>query len=301
MAKWSDPAEKFLLKALGQEGLEALEKFELVKEKTQTVLDHEEIRTALQIVPRTILSMLYHELAPMSDHSNKEIKLPVEPEAVLSVTKMAKDVYSGSIQQRGKIVSKFQHRSLPGVGLIIMTAFELYEQKDIAELSSQPTSSPTIDQIQKIIDERLQLQSMISNLVDKRISQREAMERLISIRLNQMFEEHKKAEEIVADKKEEPVKPEKKLKTFLDKVKNKKPQEIVIKMEKGESFSCPDCGKKIFDQGAFSGCICYGDDRGKAVYLKKTEGGVSIRFSKGWDQENIEMLLDTLKKRNGGG
>lgn len=298
MAKWSDPAERFLLKALGQEGVDELKKFELVKEKTQTVLDHEEIKTALQIVPRTVLSLLYRELAPMEDYSNKEVKLPVDPEATLSVTKLTKDVYSGSIAQKGKIISKFQYRSLPGVGLIIMTAFELYEEKNIAELASQPHSSPSLEQIQSIIDERLRLQSMISDLVDKKISQRDVMEKMVSAKLSQMLEEHGDVE------KEEPKtpvqKPEKKIKTFLDKIKSKKQKEIVIKMEKNETISCPDCGKKIFDQGAFSGCICYGEDRNKAVHLKKNENGVSIRFSKGWDEENISMLLDILKRKNRG-
>ena len=57
--------------------------------------------------------------------------------------------------------------------------------------------------------------------------------------------------------------------------------------------------KNIFDGKAFSGCICLGDDMDRKLFIKKTEDGVKVRFSKGWDKENIEMLLEVLRRKRG--
>ena len=70
-------------------------------------------------------------------------------------------------------------------------------------------------------------------------------------------------------------------------------------MKKNESVQCPDCKEMIFKEGAWSGCICFGDSRNSKVYLTKGEdGNVSVRFSKNWEIENIQMLLDILRGRN---
>lgn len=69
-------------------------------------------------------------------------------------------------------------------------------------------------------------------------------------------------------------------------------------MAKSETVNCPDCGQTIFGQtGGYSGCICYGQDQHRKIWLKKTEDGVQIRFSKGWDPDNISQLLETLRKK----
>ena len=49
----------------------------------------------------------------------------------------------------------------------------------------------------------------------------------------------------------------------------------------------------------FAGCICYGDDMDKKIYMSKSEKGVKVRFGKGWDPENIEMLLEVLRSKRG--
>ena len=84
---------------------------------------------------------------------------------------------------------------------------------------------------------------------------------------------------------------------FLEKAKKK--HEYSVVMAKGEQVHCPDCGKNIFDGKAFSGCICLGDDMERKVFIKKEQDGIKVRFSKGWDEENIEMLLEVLRKKNG--
>jgi hypothetical protein len=116
-----------------------------------------------------------------------------------------------------------------------------------------------------------------------------------------------KAEESTGDvaKAEEPTMPvenapiekkERPLQKFLSKRKSKK--EFSIELAKGEEISCPDCRKNIFDGKGFSGCICLGQDMDKKIFMKKSEDGVRVRFSRGWDPENIEMLLDILQKKN---
>jgi hypothetical protein len=69
-------------------------------------------------------------------------------------------------------------------------------------------------------------------------------------------------------------------------------------MTKGEIISCPDCGKEIFSKTGFSGCICYGSDMNKKVFLKKTDNGIKVSFPKSWDIENVEMLLEVLQRKN---
>src|SRR5208282_6851328 len=119
-------AEYFLKHTLGEDFLESLTKTELWKPGTKSTTDHEEIRTALQIVPRTVMALLIRELSTMEVGQNKAIPLFVASNATLNVTKHERDVYSGDIVCTGKKVTEFKFRSLPGVGLVIMSTFELY-------------------------------------------------------------------------------------------------------------------------------------------------------------------------------
>ena len=83
-----------------------------------------------------------------------------------------------------------------------------------------------------------------------------------------------------------------KLQDFLTKVKDKK---HTIKMNKSE-VSCADCGSLIMKNEKITPCICYGDDRFNKITLKKTDNGYLLGFSKKWDVDNIEMILETLRK-----
>ena len=295
----------FLKKALGEDGFEELNKVELYKKKTNTVLDPEEIKTALQIVPRTILSFLQKELGEMKENEGKEIKIPIEPEAFLNVTKFANDVYSGDIRQKSEIVSSFRYRSLPGVGLVIMSAFELYDIDDLSRMGKQSSSDLlNLERVQDIIDEKLRLRDLVSKVVDEKLSQRQAIEELVKMRLSQMLLESSNVSEkpnSLEEKEEKKLIMEKKplkLKQFLEKKAAKaKTPSYEIKIEKSESVTCPDCGNKIFDEGGFSGCICFGPDRNKKIHIRKNENGVQLSFSKQWDHENIEMLLEVLRER----
>lgn len=312
-------ADYFLSKTLGKDFFESLTKFELWKPGTRTTVDHEEIKTALQIVPRTIMALLIRELSPMNIGESKDIHLPiseskVSTDGILKITKHERDVYSGEVIQENKVIVDFKYRSIPGIGLVIMSAFELY---DIEQLSVEPSKAQPEDvtqKVQSLIDERIALHDLINKVVDKKLEERDAIKQLLMAKISETLP---KKEEIIEgsgrfmtpdDLKEEipmaksNTKKESPLKGFLDSRKNKNkisPTEFHIEMAKGEHVNCPDCKKDIFDGQVFSGCICLGDDMEKKIYVKKSEEGVKIRFGRGWDPENIEMLLEVLRSKRG--
>lgn len=294
----SNNGNHFLKKALGEDIFESLSKAELWKPGTKTVVDPEEIATALHIVPRTVMAMLIRDLAPMAIGDHKDIDLPFGKISKLKVDKHERDVYSGHIEEENKVLVDFKYRSLPGIGLVIMSAFELY---DVQELVSQPDpEQPDIEQkIQKIIEERLHLHDLIAKVVDKKLVQKEAVQQLILAKLTEAIHQPEPAPmEIV--KQEAPIEAKKKgspLKSFLE--AKKKKREFPIEMTKGENVHCPACNKNIFDGAIFSGCICLGDDRDRKVFIKKTADGIKVRFGKGWDPENIEMLVEMLRRSDG--
>jgi hypothetical protein len=133
-------------------------------------------------------------------------------------------------------------------------------------------------------------------------------------KLTQLLHEHKQIKEdhkeIMAEapKEKAPViivlKPEKKSLPLASFVENRKKKltkkEFSIEMAKSEVVNCPDCRQTIFSNSGISSCICFGNDMGKKVYLKKTEDGIKISFPKSWNPENIEMLLEVLRSKNNG-
>lgn len=334
----------FLKKSLGEDFFQSLEKFELWKQGTKTVIDHEEIKTALKIVPRAILSFLIKNLSPMQIGESKELEIPVGQNSsgempILQVTKHERDVYSGEINDStekytSKKVAEFKYRSIPGIGLVIMTAFELYDVDNL-EKESHHVTPDVQDKVQKMIDERIALHDLIGKVVDKKIAERDAIQSLILAKLSENVEFEKKKKQIteirdinesstpqedpyfrgmtngiavaesIATGEEarfvdEPKKMKKSspLKGFLHERQNKlKKNEFKIELVKGECVNCPDCGQNIFNGEIFSGCVCYGDS-GK-VFLKKTENGFKVRFGKSWDPENIEMLLEVMRRKRG--
>lgn len=195
--KTSDSAYKFLIKTLGEDGLEELKKSSLYKLGVNRVIDINEIVSGMRVVPRTVLAFLQKELRQMKHGDSKNIELPLEKEATLRITKHTNDVYSGDIHRDGKILSKFLDRSIPGVGLIVMSTFELY---DIEELAADPSSTnssqskPEFDEkkLQEIIEEKLELMNLISKVVDQKLNQKEAVESLLRLKLTHILEGSKK-------------------------------------------------------------------------------------------------------------
>lgn len=344
-------AELFLKKTLGEDFMESLAKVELWKPGTRSTIDHEELKTALQIVPRTVMSLLIRELAPMAVGETKEVNLFVAGNAMMRVTKHERDVYSGEIEQDNKKVVDFKFRALPGVGLVIMSAFELYDMENLINASDRNMQNPMVEdaeaKVQRMIDERISMTDLVNKVVDRKMMERQAIHEMMMTKLTDELQamksiaaaqqeviiDHQNKHRQIADLREmqerttpqteeyfrgmtnglevanatvnnhEPkfVEPQKKvrpLKEFLE-GRKKKPSEFSIQVAKGETISCPDCKKNIFDGAVFSGCICLGDDRERKVFIKKSEDGIKVRFSRGWDQENIEMLLEVLRRKRG--
>lgn len=306
-------AEAFLTKTLGSDFLESLgenlSKSEVYKQGTRTVVDTNDIFQGLQIVPRAILSLLIRELSPMQIDENKDVEIPGKDHTVLKITKLERDNFSGQVIQNNVKIYDFMHRSIPGLGLVLMSLLELYNVDELDEPKAEPSNE---SEINRIIDERMNLHALVNKVVDGKLMQRDAVQQLFMAKLNQLAVEHKKIVEDhkeIMSAKEEPkpaaiivIAPKKArpLEEFVENRKKKiEKKEHFIKMEKSETVSCHDCGQSIFSDGAYSGCICYGENN-KKLHIKKSEDGYKIRFGRGWDIENIEMLLEVLRGNKNG-
>ena len=113
--------------------VEKLQKAEMYKKVSGTTLDPMEMRIGLQIVPKTVMKFLTTFLHPIEIGGNKDISLDFVAGTGnrLQTTKHGPDVYSGEIYKDGKILAEFKYRSLPGVGIILMSTFELYDIEDL--------------------------------------------------------------------------------------------------------------------------------------------------------------------------
>lgn len=283
---------KLVKSILGEDIFDVLEKTEIFKENTKTATDTEDIKVALQIVPRAILGWLFSNLKWREVGANIDLDIPFA-QGRLVCNKLSPDNYSGEIIADGQRACKFKYRSLPAVGLILMSTFELYDMQQLDEIkgSKTPEQESKVDRLQDIIDERLNMHRLINSVVDKRITEREAIAQLIRAKLNHSIEmaSESKEEEVVEQTKKS------KLKEFLDN-KDKKRQESV-ELDKSE-VKCPDCNSTLHksESKTIKLCVCYGNHMHKEIKFKKAEDGkVKFNFPKSFDAENIEMLIDALK------
>ena len=194
-------AEAFLSKTLGSDFLESLgetlSKSEVFKIGTKTVTDTNDLFQGLTIVPRTLLNLLVRELSPMQIDDIKEIHIPGLEDTFVRVSKLERDSYSGQIFQKNVKINDFMHRSLPGLGLVLMTVLELYNFEDLDKEQSVSTDKHV--EINRIIDERLNLHSLVNKVVDGKMQQKDAIQQLLMARLT---EEFKKEKEIIKPKEE---------------------------------------------------------------------------------------------------
>jgi len=318
-------SKTFLNKVVGDDFLETLSKTELYKPNANISIDIEDIRIGLKVVPRVIMSLLIQELTPMKIGQSKSFPLMLGNNAILSTTKHDTDTYSGSIVDNGAVVVNFKFRPLPGVGLVIMSAFELYDIEESKKEIPKHFSESAEVNVQKLIDERMALHHMVSQCVEKKLMEREAIQQLFMAKIKEAMESKplhisplnqvihnvpspnensgKLAEALSASEKVIPIEKSKKkespLKGFLDKKSSKKKNELEFKVLKADDLNCPDCRQELFKSGLYVGCICMGPDKDNKVFIKKSENGVKIRFPKSWDKDNIELLLDLLRRKNG--
>jgi hypothetical protein len=328
-------AHKFLNKYLGEDFESDILKSEagaIVKQGANVgVLPHE-IYVSLQIVPRTIISLLVQHLKPLKAGETTDIPWPTESGAIhnININKISSDLYSGHISGEGKSLCRFNYRSLPAVGLVIMSTYELYDK----ETNQQDLRNPDIDydKVQRVIDERIRMQHMVEDVVTRKMTERDALQQLITQKIqdylrtsesvkqsilepeqnepdlqeSEYMEESTEephlddAEDIDIDKEvietvEENTKESKKgkLKEFLDKKVKKTEKVFFTKKE----IDCPYCAKKLYKgEDSINLCLCYGESYGQDLKITKSDKGYSFKYPKKFSLDNAQMLLDCIKK-----
>lgn len=299
---------KLIKHLLGDDFFDTLKKSEIsggiMKLNTNTATDPNEIKVALQIVPRSILTYLFMNLKHCQVGEVIDLDLPFA-DAQLHINKLSLDNYSGEIIQHGKKLSEFKYRSLPGVGLILMSSLELYDTAQLDEIKPNDYNSEKAEKLQDVIDERIKLYSLIQNVVNQKIMEKDAIKEMIRQRLTQelftpqitMIEEVKSDDE--ENIEEKPMQDKKgKLKEFLE--QRQKKNEKDIELDKSE-IKCPDCDHILYKgEDKINLCVCYGEHFNKNLKIKKNEdGSVKIKFPKDFGVDNVEMLLEALKNMRG--
>lgn len=296
--------DKLIKSMLGEDFFEDLKKSDIAKVNSKSATSMDEMATGLKIVPRAVMSFLISSLSSLEIGNGKDFELPFGQGVHLQITKKDADQYSGYIYKNGKKINEFLDKSIPGVGLILMTSLELYEVEELKEARQVEKQSFDVNKLQEMIDDRLRLHSLICRVVDQKMAQRDAVEILVKEKLAQALKEQEakeeEPEEIEEDIEEQAPEPTKsdKLKQYLEAQKKRREE---FEIEKTESIHCPDCGTDLYDGGRnLNLCICYGEDWNKSIKMVKNEGNIRMKFPKSMDAENIEMLLQTLKQINKG-
>lgn len=312
---------KILSSLIGEELTDRLEKnSQIFKPNVQVAVSLEEIAWGLKIVPKAVLKWLSIILHGMRNGEHKEVKIPWHQNAVLKIDKKDQDTYSGLLMVDNKPI-EYMHRSLPGVGLILLSNLELYNQVFTEDETAPAKELPNItEEFQRLMDEQIRIKHLVECVVEQKLTQREAIEQIVANKIRVAIPEKKEIklpEPVkVEEKIEAPVKiqeiqeviPEitqkkaKALKSFLssrEAKKNKLKFSIPVSFGKCENIQCPDCQQDITKSGSYVGCICFGEDCGNKVLIKKQESRTDFFFDKSWDEENIEMLLNIFKKELG--
>lgn len=200
--------DKLVKSMLGEDFFEILEKsYDVYKPASRTVTGIDEMAVGLKIVPRAIMSFLITNLSDLQKEGNKEIILPFAPDSKMHVNKVDNDSYSGYIYSQGKKINEFQYRSIPGVGLVLMTTFELYQMEELKEVKEKEEESFHVSKLQDLIDERLAIYTLVDKVVSEKLAQRDAIDILMKERLSQVLgDTRKKAKTKKKQKKEEPKK-----------------------------------------------------------------------------------------------
>lgn len=181
--------DKLIKSILGEDFFEDLKKSVVFKMNNRSVTSLDEVSTGLKIVPRAVMSFLLSSLSHLQAGDNKDLELPFVQDCYMQVTKKDADVFSGYIYSKGKKINEFSERSIPGIGLVLMTTFEMYEVEDLKTAKQKEKESFDIEKLQEMIDERLRLHSLVNRIVDQKIAQKDAVEILVKEKLKQAISE----------------------------------------------------------------------------------------------------------------
>jgi hypothetical protein len=293
----------------GSEVFSDLNKSDIFKPNSKTIVDPMDFKIGHDVVPKVLLFWLTKELVGLPKEGIKDVELPgfitrlPDSKIVLHVNKVDSGMYSGEIREDGKILTSFTFRSIPGIGLILLNEFELYDMKLLENEPKQEEKSDIDTKIDDIIKERLKLLDLVEQVVDKKLNEREAIDRLVQVRLAQALKPESPIKTlsiepirvINPEDKDKVMKRELKLKEFLDNRAKKKDKIYKVQMTKSE-VACPDCGRTIIRNEKYTGCVCFGSDCNNELAIQKSENSAILKFDKSWDKDNIETLLKILGK-----
>lgn len=124
---------------MGEELYEALNKA-LVKLGTKSVVDLAELHSAMKTAPKSVIAFLMREVHPMSKDETKEVKIPWDDTAKMTITKLDSDVYKGLIFKDGKIIHEFDLTAIPQLAAHIMSSFEIYDEDEHQETAKEESS-----------------------------------------------------------------------------------------------------------------------------------------------------------------
>lgn len=220
--------DKVLQDCLGQLGTETLKK-SIIRLKTNSVADPEELYLPLLVVPRTILSWLIQNILPLKVGEYKDFKFPGQDDTVISVEKLDSDVYRGEFVRDAHVIHRFNHQTLPSISGHLMTVFELYDQLDVQapkenqsgsmemmaqimamnnimpkQQTADPIAMKTLDMLGKLIDVLVADKISKDKLpIDEKPSKAEDFITRLKDRLADKKEEDKDLEEEAPMKKDE--------------------------------------------------------------------------------------------------
>jgi len=309
-----------LKKLLGEDIFDEMKKSEIYKPETRTAVDLDEIKIALEVVPKAVMAFLIQNLKHLKAGDNLDLPLyfveGYDQVPNLHVNKISRDVYSGDITCLGKRITDFKYRTLPGIGLIVLSTFELYEVEESKKDNNSSCESG--EDLSRMIDERIRLNSLIRNVCEEKMSEREAIQNMINHRISEKFSEEEMDEDECEDECEDEFQPleesedieildesgenimdssskKSKLREFLDTREHKRKEKV--ELEKNENISCPDCASSLYKgEDHFKLCICFGDNYNKEIKFTKSEDGrVVFKFPKKFDTDNVELLLEAIK------
>ena len=298
--------KNFLDGCLGAGSCELLSKA-IHREGFTVNFDQVEQYLAMLAVPHTILAWVNSVCRQLADGGNREFDIPGHGSKLL-LNKIANDIYSGQIVEDGKVLHRFSNLTIPQLAGNIMTALEMYEDLDAKVSGHKAVMEVIAPLIEKLVAAHA-APAPVQIVINAAPAAQPAPVVVPSLVQTPpvMKEEPKAAEETSESSsstisKSEPtqhtnMQDEAKLSETARKIVQKA---IGTRMTKAEmEVRCPDCGGQEFKGEKFVGCICMGDLATEAnlKVLKSEDGNFRIEFGRGWDQDNIEMLLEILKRK----
>lgn len=149
---------------IGDELYESLNKA-LVKLNTKSVVDLEELHSAIKTAPKSVIAFLMRELKDMKKDETKQIKMPWDTNSEMTITKLDADVYKGMISKDSKVIHDFNLTAIPQLAAHIMSAFEIYDEESEVEASKKEDHSDIKQQIKSLDDKINSLMALVASQV----------------------------------------------------------------------------------------------------------------------------------------